>query len=78
MPDPMPLPQQCSAVAIVCDNCSRQLQALSQGLIRVDLESERPLLTNTARNAAKLARDSLTVLLGNLGTEPKKAKARKL
>ncbi len=77
MPEPMPLPQQCSAVAIVCDNCSRQLRALSQGLVRADLESERPLLTNTVRNAAKLARDSLDVLLENLREKPKKSKGKK-
>ncbi len=70
MPEPMPLPQQCSAVAIICDNCSRQLTALSQGLVRQDLAADRPLLTNTARNACKLARDSLDVLLESLG-EPK-------
>ena len=69
-------PQQITAVALLVDNAARQLHALSQGLVRPDLTDEVPLLTNTARNAAKLARDSLSQLLEMLPPETPKAKAK--
>lgn len=66
-------PQEITAVALLADNAGRQLHALSQGLVRADLAEEVPRLTTTARNAAKLARDSLEVLLENL-TKPRRAR----
>ena len=73
----LPIPQQCTAVAIITNNCTQQLNALSQAYGRNDLQCEIPRLTTTARNAAKLARDMLDVLLEQLGEKPKKRKASK-
>jgi len=64
---PMPLPQMAEATAIIADNAGRQLHALSQALVRPDLSDDVPRVTTTARNAAKLARDSLDALLERLG-----------
>lgn len=69
---PLPLPQQCTAIGLVCDNAARQLFALAQAHSRADLVEDIPRLTATARNAAKLARDSLDVLLERLGEKPRK------
>ena len=74
----LPIPQQCTAVAIITNNCTQQLNALSQAYGRNDLQCEIPRLTNTARNAAKLARDMLDVLLEQLGdAKPKKPQKAK-
>lgn len=72
-----PTPQELTAVGMLVDNASRQLQALAQGMVRPDLVDDVPRLTTTARNAAKLARDSLTVLLERLGGESKKRRPPK-
>ena len=66
------LPQECTAVAIIAGNCATQLAALAQALVRPDLADELSRVTQTARNAAKLARDSLDVLLESLGEKPKR------
>ncbi len=73
----MPLPAMCQAVGLLCTNAANQLAALSQAHSRVDLLCEVPRLTTTARNAAKLARDSLECLLEQLGDKPPKRKGRK-
>lgn len=72
------LPQECTAVAIIAGNAATQLSALAQALVRPDLADELPRVTQTARNAAKLARDSLDVLLESLGDKAKRrGKSRK-
>jgi hypothetical protein len=60
------LPQQCTAVAIICGNAQQQLNALAQAYGRADLRDEVPQLTTTARNAARLARDMLDGFLERL------------
>ena len=66
MPDFVGLPQQLSAVAIITANCTHQLNAVAQAYGRNDLQGEIPQLTETARNAATLARDMLDGLLKRL------------
>ncbi len=74
----LPIPQQCSAVAIVCGNCTQQLSALAQAYGRNDLQGEIPRLTATARNAAKLAHDVLGLLVEQLSdAKPKHARKAK-
>lgn len=68
----LPIPQQCTAVALLTDNAGRQLHALAQAYSRADLLGEIPRLTTTAISAATLARDMLDGLLKQL--KPPKAK----
>ena len=56
-------PQELTAVSIITNNCTQQLTALAQGLVRSDLVDDRPRLQSTARNACVLARDALSDLL---------------
>lgn len=70
---PMPVPHQCTSVAIICGNAQQQLVALSQAYSRNDLQDEIPRLTTTARNAVKLARDMLDGLLERLEAKPRRA-----
>ncbi len=66
-------PQQIEAVAILVDNAAKQLHALSQSIVRPDLDQSDML--PTARNAAaRLAKDSLAQL--EMLPEPK-GKAKK-
>lgn len=65
-------PQQITAVALLVQNAATQLHALSQAIVRPDLDEGAQL--PTARNAAKLARDSLDLLLDMM---PKAPTARK-
>jgi len=62
----LPIPHQCTAVAMIVGNCQQQLSALAQAYGRNDLQEDIPRLTTTARNAAKLARDMLDGLLKQL------------
>ncbi len=61
------LPRDVTATAIFVDNAALHLHAFAQALVRPDLRDEIPRLKSTAVNAARLARDSLGVLLENLG-----------
>lgn len=72
----LPIPQQCTAVAMIVGNCQQQLCVLAQAYGRNDLRDEIPRLTSTARHAAKLARDMLVQLLEQLGDEPKKPRRK--
>lgn len=51
------LPGACESVAVICGNCAQQLRAMSQSIVRpdIDAEAQRP----TTLNAVRLARESL-------------------
>ena len=72
---PLGIPQCCESVAIILDNCSRQIRALGQAYVRPDLNEAEQI--PVARNAIKLAGGSLTQLLSMLPPEAKKPRARK-
>jgi len=69
------LPQGCEATAIIVENCSRQLRAYGQAIVRPDLDESLQL--PATRNACKLAVKMLRGLLESMPAEPKKTTQRK-
>ncbi len=63
-------PGALESVAVICGNCAQQLRAMSQAIVRPDIDSELQKPTTLA--AIKLARESLQEVERILSPQPQR------